>query len=254
LLCYIDLLPTFIPTIMKNLLILFSFVLMLCSPKGSDAQSFTMLTDTIYITATPAPILYFDSVVIGTSPVGFKWKVIDCNFPPDWLATPVSAFCDKDVCRYLAFLWPSGFQTTTTSYPAGDTAVLDLALDLSTATSTGCFYVTVRLYNPAIVADSADETFIICFPSTLAAPAISPGNKVAVFPNPAGNELNVTYDKNAGVQIVKVFDILGKEIISQPCTDGHISLNMLGVSKGVYYVQLLNDKGTVVVSRKFVKD
>ena len=120
-----------------------AFVLLLSAGR-SRSQAYTLLTDTIYISGITGPAGYFDSVVTGASIVGFSYKVIDCNFPADWQIMDRSGFCDNADCRFLPGYWPSG-TSYNGSNPAHDTGMLSLFLDLTTAVTSGCYYVTVRI-------------------------------------------------------------------------------------------------------------
>ncbi len=238
---------------MKKMFVLVT--VMICSVFGNRtySQSFTMLTDTIYISAAPGFATYFDSIVTGIAPVTYTWKVIDCNFPADWQTPAASGFCDDNLCRYLPALWPTGAVETSLVYLPSDTGVLDLYLDLTSTTTPGCYYVTARLHNVAIPADSATETWIICY-HPVATPAVIRNAEIRLFPNPANDELNLVYDQNARITSLMVFDVLGKEEASQQAGSGTSLIDIHTLSKGVHYIRLFSSSGEVVAVRKFLKD
>lgn len=236
----------------KSLLYFLVFIsLLICNQ--SHAQSFTVLTDTIYITATPGAATYFDSIITGTSPVTYSWKVIDCDFPADWLSPAHSGFCDDVGCRYLSVLWPSSTLENTISYLPADTSVLDLALDLTTSSTLGCYYVTVKLHNIAIPTDSATETFIICFTGSLITPGLNEDAQLVIYPNPVNDELNLVFDKNMGAASIKIIDVFGREVINKTTVNTTNRINLNNIPKGFYYLQLFNASGDLLAVKKFAK-
>ncbi len=238
---------------MKKMILLVAVLLGSVLGNRTYSQSFTMLTDTIYISAAPGFASYFDSIVTGTAPVTYTWKVIDCNFPGDWRTATASGFCDNDLCLFMPSLWPTGAVETSAPYLASDTGVLDLTLDLTSTSTPGCYYVTVMLHNVLIPTDSAKETFIICY-STLAAPAAINNANISLYPNPANSELNLSYAPNAGITSLKVFDVMGTEEASQATGNSTSLVDIHTLSKGVHFIRLINQSGEVVAIRKFVKD
>ncbi len=75
-----------------------------------------------------------------------------------------------------------------------------------------------------------------------------------VFPNPAKEEMTITgYTlQNSQPAQLKIFDVIGKEVLSQSIANlkSHI-LNLNSISSGVYYLQLNNGKHTSTA--RFVK-
>jgi Secretion system C-terminal sorting domain len=240
---------------MKNwsfLSFVFAFCLYAADGRG---QSFTVINDTIYYAATPSLERVFDTVSTGSSAVPYTWKVIDCNFPPDWLVTGVSGYCDQDLCWDLNTLWPSGVTENTTPYASGSLAMLDLVLGLGPASTTGCYYVTVRLFNTTIPTDVDTETWYVCYAgSTLDVSAKTVKNEVSVFPNPAGELLNTTFDMHSGICKLEVCDLFGKVLLSQNCTNGNAKISLADIPHGVYFARFFNSEGAIVVTRRFIKN
>ncbi len=240
---------------MKKSIIL-SFICFICLVASEiKAQSFTVLADTIFYAATPTAETIFDTVSTGSSAVPYSWKVIDCNFPADWLSPGASGFCDHDLCRTLYSLWPSGITCNTTPYDTGSTWVLDLALDLGPASTTGCFYVTVRLNNTSIPTDVDTETWYVCYAG--AALDVSGGKvkkEISLFPNPANDILNTLFDPNSGICKLEIIDVSGKLIHAQSCSNGNAKISILDIPQGVYFIRFVNSEGAVIAVRRFIKN
>jgi hypothetical protein len=75
---------------------------------------------------------------------------------------------------------------------------------------------------------------------------------VRLYPNPASDVLNITYDNELGAEVtVEVFNILGKAIISEISNDNQIVLNVNQLNAGTYVVSIMVDGKQSI--QKFVK-
>ncbi len=82
----------------------------------------------------------------------------------------------------------------------------------------------------------------------------SEANSFHIFPNPANDFLQLMINKNdSNSYSIGIFDITGKEIISQSLFKETIDISSL--TSGMYFVKLLNSKtGKLVGTEKFVKE
>jgi hypothetical protein len=75
---------------------------------------------------------------------------------------------------------------------------------------------------------------------------------VKVFPNPATN--SITF--NTGMYkdfILTIFNAIGQTVMQKQLATSITTLNIQSFQQGMYYYQLINDKGKVI-SGKFVKE
>lgn len=239
--------------LMKHSFILCLLTLLLCVSASTKAQTYVMINDTIsYNISTPSHS--YDSIVIGSSSVTFKWKIIDCNFPADWVVFTDSAaiFCDNQDCRLLSSLWPSVDTNETEPYASADSGVLELVLNLPATATPGCYYVTARLYNTAVASDSAKETWYVCKAPKITGiinSAVSRG--LVLYPDPANNELNIV---GADANKVIIIDVTGKVIAEQAFINGNAVIDLHGFRHGVYFARFIDSFGVVNATRKFVKE
>ena len=70
-----------------------------------------------------------------------------------------------------------------------------------------------------------------------------------IYPNPANNLLQVSIPSTGTSQTLKVFDILGNQIISQPVENAVTSLDISKYASGVYFVSVDNTS-----AKKFIKE
>jgi Secretion system C-terminal sorting domain len=86
----------------------------------------------------------------------------------------------------------------------------------------------------------------------------APTTSMTVMPNPVADVMNLrvstTDNDNGSVQIV---DMQGRIVLTQLATiltgDNNLSVDVAHLSKGIYSVRLLNDKGAMMVSTTLVK-
>ncbi len=239
---------------MKQLCILLCGILMLNTYK-TKAQSFTVAHDTITITASgTSPAIFIDSVInLASTTTDIVWRVVATNFPSDWMRC--SGFCDPALCYGTTSLWPSSMSAGFFMASAPDTGGMYLNIDFGCATSTGCYFVTVRLNNAAITTDTATATFVICKPTATTGIATT-GNtdEINLYPNPAGNELNIVYNSAADIKTVSIYNMIGTvQNVYKTTADTGTALNLDNLSPGVYLVRLMNSNGDIVTTRKFTR-
>ncbi len=69
-----------------------------------------------------------------------------------------------------------------------------------------------------------------------------------VFPNPAGNEININLSDIAGQGYVELTDITGRTVISRKVTGTHtLTLSLNGLSDGMYLVKFRDDIHTETI-------
>ena len=76
-----------------------------------------------------------------------------------------------------------------------------------------------------------------------------------IYPNPAGASLTLTLSKGEGIRQVKIFDVLGKEVLSQKLLNQNskeVSVDVGVLVSGVYVVEATTERG--LVRKKFVKE
>ena len=190
-----------------------------------------------------------------------SWGVIGTSFPADWLADTVLGICDAAACKQNTSgqLWngTSG-STFNVAYPANAThdsiGDFHLALNLTHTTSTGSYWITVRLRDGALGGTSRNITFVIN-KAAAAIPYVSnTENDIVLYPNPASSEINVIYNPTADVKNITIYNIIGHVMAVYKVTDNNsANLNLDNVPSGVYFIRLFNSHGDLVVTRKFTK-
>ena len=237
----------------KRLVLFFVLFSLLNSP-ATQAQSFTILTDTFYINATPAFAMFTDSIVTGRAPVTFMWSVAGSDFPPDWIgAMHYFSICDNSYCYYLSYLWPSGLHDSTFQYAASDMGVLTLVTQLPASATAGCYYLTIKIRNnDSYFGGYESETWIICNDATLTLPENTPGGEQMLYPNPAHDKLYV--HGGAAAANVAIYNVLGAQVKTTSCTNGDATILINDLPAGIYIARTIDASGTIVATNKFSKE
>ena len=219
-----------------------------------------------YDTVSAAPALGVsttieDGITATSGTVTINWRVIASNFPADWISG--LAICDNNACYPITSLWSGSASTATleisnpystagTHAYGGDFHMLGA---FSAASTTGCYYMTIRMYNHAVPADTAYETYIVCNNTVTAAPDVPKASgSVVLYPNPTRDEVNILYDPGYNVRNIAVYNIIGKIVAVYRVSDNSsANLDLSNVPSGLYFLRLMNESGEVVVTKKFTK-
>lgn len=75
--------------------------------------------------------------------------------------------------------------------------------------------------------------------------------KASIYPNPATNELNIQLD-NGTIKSVEIYNMHGQKLLTSNHINKSVQLDVNSLSKGVYMVRILSDKGMMV--ERFIKE
>ena len=259
----------------KKLLSLIGFGLLIGSFSAS-AQQFTFEKDTFKMCsdAGTAPHTYpyqigdnWDNVemhnyIINVSNDTFvyKWKVIlsETILPDGWT---FFGFCDNQICRspFLPWVTTGEEQTSNPLYP-GTIAPANnrdfkalICAPSDKPNGTAIIRIRVAVANGQV--DTATFMFTKpCNPTSVHDLLTSADTRVALYPNPAADRLNVFVDKELNASKIHVFNILGSKQMVQPITKEVTALDINALAPGMYVVRLEDKNGKLITTRKFAKN
>ncbi len=246
----------------KYLFIVFSF-LGLFSYKSVNAQSFTTQMDTVFATYSGGTLVAPDYISTPSSNDSLRlaWRVIATNWPSDWL--PYLSVCDNNNCYYNGThtLWNSttntgGAQVSLYYKGTGTGTYNDFhaALSLSTVTTSGTFWFTIKLANFADTTFTKNITFVITDNTTAVRNVSSYPEDIVLYPNPAHGEVNIVYGAGAGVKNIAIYNLIGKVVsVFKPIDNSSAQLSIENLPTGIYFVRLMDAQGGLVATRKFTK-
>ena len=242
---------------MKKLLILaISYNVVMAFSNKANGQAFSML-DTATGVYTNSNIEIVNNITNKTTlPITIKWRVIDTDFPDDWLGAAFS-LCDNNSCYTDATgsLWnktaDSGSTQTSNPYIPGKAATFQLGIDLSKATSTGTHYATVELKGNGT---SRLATFILLKePSGITSINNNSAN-IGIYPNPAQGLLYISYGKNANAKSIVIYNGMGKKIAEYKANNSATTIDLNNYLPGLYFLHLIDDNGNIVGEQKFMHE
>ena len=142
-------------------------------------------------------------------------------------AMQVNAFDNAQayISHYTGGAWNTSALTAATSH-AGGTYSLTL---------TG-----VTSFSPFAVFDKNTATAIQNIKSEIA---------FSIYPNPAGKLLQITVPSTGNLETVKVYDMLGNQLLAQPLENLTTSFDIGNLAAGMYFVSINNGS-----TKKFIKE
>jgi len=220
---------------------------LLFAGKTALAQSFTVQHDTVAFSTAGYYTALNGITNTGTSPVRIQWKVVSTNFPADWQEQ--TGICDITSCFTGAAIF--GGSTHACNYNPG-TGDFHMQIDQTSTTTSGSYYVSLKLSNSADASDSIITTFVVSkIPAGVA--TVKPSADISLYPNPAINELNLVFDAGADVKNILVYNIIGKLMTVYKVAGNSANLNIENLAAGVYFTRLQNSRGEITATRKFTK-
>lgn len=260
----------------KSLLTLATTLGLAAFSLNTNAQVFTIeyadASDTTVITGTPAvPSLATDLLIkakikpeAGIDSFYLEWQIIpsEFSFPANW---SLEGFCDNITCRIKSgsSVLNAPFNADSTKYITSDTASQTMYPWISAPTETadsGIGVLKVELTAKGVSPSGNQiDTLVYIVHKTTAPVGIKTilvkDKRVALYPVPAQNELNIFTDKSLNATSVQILDITGRLISTHSLNSKEINaINTSAMLHGNYMVNVLDNKGNVIAARKFVKN
>jgi len=205
------------------------------------AQSIIVSPSPASGTGLPSDIfIKIESMVTNNtnSPMDIRWERINVQTPAAW----DNAVCDKNGC------YAPSVDTETFNINAGEMSIMAIWFVPNSTAGTG--EVELRIYNAA---DSANTVITNTYTAMaqLSDSEDIHAESFSVFPNPATNFIQFPY--NPQIATVRLYDMLGKEIIHQTVTEDKNQLDVSKLNKGSYLIQFLDKDQNVLNVKRIVK-
>lgn len=126
---------------------------------------------------------------------------------------------------------------------------------ISRTYTSGTYYIRVYGYNGANSATVCYTLRVATGTATLPDMIVTtPKAKMDIFPNPAGEVLNVNITGYDQEKLIEVFDINGKKVITEIIFQNNSTLRIARLPKGIYLLKVSDKDGTVLNQDKFIKE
>ena len=240
---------------------------MLKAQSTTPTTSFTVAHDTVFMNV----ITSADSNDLITNITGdtliLKWRVVSApTFPPDWYTATALSICDDASCRDNTggVLWNGTtgnmFSSTYPPNATHDTVEAFGFFPDLTGASGGTRAITINIADStrgkSSYGFSKQIVFMVTHPGvpTAVSSIVNTDNNVALYPNPAKDELNIVYSPAADVKTITVYNIIGKIMaVYKVSNPAGANLNIENMPSGIYFVRLVNSNGEQVTTRRFTK-
>ncbi len=189
----------------------------------------------------------------SSADIKIEWKVVGHNFPSSWSSDINLGICDNALCRQnIGNQLLNGTVFTSGDYAPnvkGDFHVLMIGYDASTI-ADGSYYITVNLKEQGGSYDK-NVTFIFTKWATNVGNVHQSADRVAVYPNPANNYINVDFGKYDNINKVSIYNLVGKNVGNYNVSGNSAKLNIEKIPTGVYFIRLSDKSGNIVTTRRF---
>lgn len=212
-----------------------------------SAQTFTIKNDTSTAKAAAGKTIAPKTVVINKSSdtLDFYWKRKASNIPSKWDNPGV---CDKNNCYNSAdsatfSLAPGKSGQLKINFYAYDTA-------FNPVEGKGSITIKVGLLNSRPNVDPKTSYFEATTNGYVGLPksGINPSFSVKTYPNPVQNQLNLRFKGRVKLR-VRVFNVVGKQVIQKVLFKGNGTVNTRNLEDGVYLLKYRSNQGDKGVKR-----
>jgi trimeric autotransporter adhesin len=227
---------------------------------GTSANATAQFTTTAVVTC-PGPLdVSTNGNAAGASTIPFNTDV-------KGLISPTG---DNDYYKFVITTGGTATITLTTLpfdydvklYSSNGTTQLAISQNGGTTSETisrtytaGTYYVHVYGYSGANSASSCYTLKVQLGTATIQElPVTQSDTKVKLFPNPVSSKLSVYLVGDNNRKDLKLYDVNGKLVYTQQLNDMFTTLDLQKLSKGVYFIKIIQADGSLLYSEKVVKD
>lgn len=230
---------------------LFLFLLAVLSFTGVHAQTFdTQYGDTSianYTAGRPDLKVYNAlRIVGGNSSRILEWRYITHSVPASW---SIEGVCDNVLCRPLSTLTSGNWFRTDTisSTPA------TFYFSLLNVPSNGVGFMRVEVRDPQVPGFSRMVTFIANRSAQGITTTVRVEESIKVFPNPAHESVNVSFENSDNIKTVGVYNLLGQPISMFHIVGNSANIPLNEAPTGVYFLRMFDAQGKIVATRRFTR-
>lgn len=211
------------------------------------SQTFTIQHDTMSAEIFD-PYTFFNPITnTGSTNIQVTWKIVDHDFPPDWVNGSFS-LCDNKKCYSINNGLFGGLSFTTNDILPGEEGSFKITPDLRTTTSTGTHFLRVRMTEGNY---SKDSWYFVSRTLTGITSVDQSSVPVTLFPNPAMNELNILLEEHSPVKSISIYNMSGQMVRSAKPSGNRAKLDIADLPGGIYRVRLTDADGTARYVKSF---
>lgn len=234
---------------------LFLFFLTLLSFANVQGQTFfsdnASRGDSALNTGSSGDIYVFNMLRAAVGTVNIRWQVLDHS--PNLLQAnswSLGGICDNITCR------DSNDVLTGRRYFASYTTTREdfhVIFHANNAPVNSSAWVRFSATDTAAGGTSRTLTFMATKTPLGITTTVRTEDNIKVYPNPARESVNVTFDGNDNVKTVGVYNLLGQPISVYHVVGSSANIPLNEVPSGVYFLRMYDGQGKIVATRRFTR-
>lgn len=186
----------------------------------------------------------------NSAPVYLKWHVVPAATNMNgWTS---SGICDNYNCYPTTGAGSILLGNSKVSHPYYDTGYADFHVFADgTGATVGNDAVVTIVLNDTINNYSKTVTFIAKKTAPTGIGNVANDDAIRMYPNPAREAINVTFDAAMDVHSIAVYSLIGKAVSVFKTSGTGARIDLSDVPAGVYLLRMANSNGQIVATRKF---
>ncbi|MDI9320850.1 MAG: T9SS type A sorting domain-containing protein [Phycisphaerales bacterium] len=227
----------------KFKLLLFAFIALFASIKG-NAQTFSLEKDSSkawWVSPGGTMGIHLKAKNETASNIQLSWKFTDHHLDAAWT---FEGGCDNIGCYIYS-------TNTNVTDNIASTKQCDFKFSYNGDTAA----MGTKSYSTIEITEGTTKkfaTFVAYKTSTGISSSMLQDNEVAIFPNPASNYIDVTYNASSDVKTIALYNLIGKVVSVYKVTDKNSARCEFSADmpSGIYVVRIADSKGNVIATRK----
>ncbi len=209
------------------------------------AQDIAVDDDSLYTESDVSEFEFYAQTHVrnnGSEDVTLKWERNIEQLPEGWTTN----FCDKNLC-YASFVTTAEFDLLAN----GDEGLLKPLFRPNGKPGTCIYRITLTSLTPGI--DYTESIVWVAVATGVSAAAeVLSARDVALYPNPATDELTVAVADAHFKGDWLVTNAAGQIVLTRPNAPTIGQMDISGLSEGLYFLHLQTEEGQTVVTKKFI--
>lgn len=184
-----------------------------------------------------------NSTILDYSVVSNQWQMATITVDP----TNITYYLDGVQIGQVPYVWAAGDPVGNSTAVVGASRLFDRFFDGKID--------DISIYNRALTAQEVYALYddgIYCYPVGINENSLSDNLELNIFPNPASNYLNVSLNSN--IQRLSIYNSIGQVVLNQVnINESFLNINVDSFSKGIYVVEVLDEKGNLKSKKLIVE-
>ena len=220
--------------------------------ENADAQAFSLSASSDTARENSGGLTSIDvhnDIIASVDTLRITWKVVDYHYAPK---IALEGFCDNKTC-VLGENLSVGVSNVSDPYDRNIAGTFKATFTDSLAASP---MNAVSWLKVQAVGGTTTRNVVFMLNNTPAGifSTVREEAKVAVSPNPASDQVTVSYEPTAKIRVLAIYDMTGREVSSMKAiSDQSSSINVSNLASGMYFIRFVNANGEIVAIKRLTR-